>query len=774
MSGGPGVDGSEGWPSLARALDPGQVQSEVLRGYARADGDIPPSRGTYLLLRFPRTPAGEIDGRAAQAFLRELAISWGDSQTADGVYLNVGFTYSGIKALADASDVTSASLAAIGKPFEELVATMAARAEILGDSEASSPSGWEFSDGAARADGFGDLDAVVMLFLRSADGDVGRLTSRVLAVEAAAKERALAWLRKECESLAEDREHFGYVDGLVQPAIEGLPGPVEGYGKVDGKGEWRPIRAGELVLGLEDEAGPVAVSPLLEDGSFFVLRKLEQDVRSFHDYLALEAARLGRDDARPERLAAWLMGRDFDGKPLVGDGSPSFRYAPDPDGVGCPFGAHIRRVNPRDTSGRVAERSERHRLVRRSLMFTEDREGRFVSEGVSFGARLRADPSLVDERTRGMLFGCFVASLGRQFEVVQGSWLNGGESAPRRLFTRDPIAGANHSATADFLVPGHPPTVLRDVPQFTTTRGGAYFFVPGREVLRRLRGQPAELSPEAIAARSQSRWRRAPPSPSRAALSEVAQSVVNRGSSSGMRAGRVRREPELSVLRPGHSIRALLNRWRDNQSEVTEDQVIVVMAPLREGGRGAVEALLAERAAIDAALERVTCTHHRDGRGASIHHARFLITSRFYRFNAQESLDDEPDHVPLARGESVVPFLFFACWFDGSRDELLRGLAAQGADLPFSLCHGWPARPQDEPARFASKMCAHELPMLFAYRAYPASTLRIRRALTLRERFIHLVAELSSASPDDGAIAEFFRDWVADGAQPPSRAKREK
>ena len=79
-------------------------------------------------------------------------------------------------------------------------------------------------------------------------------------------------------------EHFGFADGLSQPIVEGgqdLPRP--GQGEPDGRGGWRPLRAGEFVLGYEDEEGvlpPSPAAPLGHNGTFMVWRKLRQDVES--------------------------------------------------------------------------------------------------------------------------------------------------------------------------------------------------------------------------------------------------------------------------------------------------------------------------------------------------------------------------------------------------------------------------------------------------------------------------------------------------------------
>jgi hypothetical protein len=88
--------------------------------------------------------------------------------------------------------------------------------------------------------------------------------------------------------------------------------------------KWRAIRAGEFLLGYENEGrtqpqGPP--EPLGPNGTFMVYRKLQQHVKRFKDHIAAEAARLKID---PELLQARIVGRWPDGTPLiVGDEQPT-------------------------------------------------------------------------------------------------------------------------------------------------------------------------------------------------------------------------------------------------------------------------------------------------------------------------------------------------------------------------------------------------------------------------------------------------------------------
>ena len=81
--------------------------------------------------------------------------------------------------------------------------------------------------------------------------------------------------------LPDSAEHFGFLDGFSQPNIEGLDhAPRTEQGALAGKGRWRPVRAGEFVLGYPDEENVLPDAPfpdeLAHNGSYLVLRRLRR------------------------------------------------------------------------------------------------------------------------------------------------------------------------------------------------------------------------------------------------------------------------------------------------------------------------------------------------------------------------------------------------------------------------------------------------------------------------------------------------------------------
>jgi deferrochelatase/peroxidase EfeB len=205
-------------------------------------------------------------------------------------------------------------------------------------------------------------------------------------------------------------------------------------------------------------------------------RRLQEHVAAFREFLRQHGGptRQGQD-----LLAAKLMGRWRSGAPLVlaperddpgladdPQRNNNFNYAKmDPHGYAVPLGAHIRRLNPRDT----AVNMQRHRLIRR---------------GATYGPPLPQGAS-EDGIDRGIAAFVLCASLVRQFEFAQNVWIN--DPNFKELGNeRDPIIGTQNG-TFDMTIPRRPiRKKITGLPAFTTLKGGAYFFLPGIRALRYL------------------------------------------------------------------------------------------------------------------------------------------------------------------------------------------------------------------------------------------------------------------------------------------------
>jgi len=420
---------------------------------------VPAITGRYEFLSF-RQPS---QGRAWLAGIIDKVAS--AQAVRDGVdserrWVSVAFTWPGLRALG----VDEASLATFPEEFRQ---GMVARSQVLGDTGINHPDRW--IGGLARP----DLHAIAILFARNAQE-----RQRVTAEHAAYLARTpgvdvLSTLDLDAiPPFDYARDHFGYRDRLSQPEIEGTGvDPTPGSGK--------PIKPGEFILGYPDEDGPPVGLPqpetLSRNGTYMAYRRLQEHVGGFRAFLRQH----GNTAAEQEWVAAKLMGRWRSGAPLVlapekddpalaadPQRNNNFNYAKmDPFGYAIPLGAHIRRMNPRDT----AVNMQRRRMIRR---------------GATYGPAL-PEGAPEDGIERGIAAFVVCASLVRQFEFAQNVWVND-PNFHELGNERDPIIG-NQDGTFDMTMPRRPVRKkITGLPAFTTVKGGAYFFLPGLTALRYL------------------------------------------------------------------------------------------------------------------------------------------------------------------------------------------------------------------------------------------------------------------------------------------------
>jgi len=172
------------------------------------------------------------------------------------------------------------------------------------------------------------------------------------------------------------------------------------------------------------------------------------------------------------------MGRLRDGRPLIQVLNPSaiasdrnqFDFEEDLLNQGCPFHAHIRKMNPRveASAGLNREFVVRNQVVRRSLIYpdrsaldaAERGEAKWPSEGV------------------GILFMAYMTSIVTQFETLHNSWSIDGDfpppnPLPGQVPQADPILWGGTGGSWAWRGIELPP-----VPTFVKRLGGQYFFVP--------------------------------------------------------------------------------------------------------------------------------------------------------------------------------------------------------------------------------------------------------------------------------------------------------
>lgn len=480
----------------AARIDTADVQGIVLRGY----GALAEAR--YWLLRFAKS--SDLGGWLRGLVGRITSAKGTLGQTA----INVGFTYPGLARF----HALSPALPGFPPVFVEGMHGgrddgTAHRNRILGDEGSGAPGSWRWGNTGSLP------DAVLMLFatnasaLRALEANEGG----ALSVAGIVNARSL-----EGVTLAGRKEHFGFRDGIAQPALRNGNPADDRPGVLALDREENTIAPGEILLGhrnayddlsegpiLSAAADPCGLLPPLEgapgslrhwghDGSYLVFRQLQQHVATFWQSIAATAKALGED---PVWLAARLIGRWPSGAPVVlcpDADDPTladhdaFGFAEtDSRGFTCPLGSHIRRANPRDGSLSAEPElartlANRHRLIRRARPY-----GVPLVDDLDARALLRAARWASDESSdRGLQFLCFNANLERQFELVQSAWLDNPRFAALRREV-DPLVGARAAGRGAFSLQGSPlARRLTGLPRFVETRGGAYFFVPGLRALR--------------------------------------------------------------------------------------------------------------------------------------------------------------------------------------------------------------------------------------------------------------------------------------------------
>lgn len=400
--------------------------------------------------------------------------------------LNFAFTFSGLRALG----LKDANLDNFTREFREGM-TSGHRQRLLGDFDGSAPDKWRW--GGPKNE---EVHILVMAF--------GATREIALNYADQLKQQYIVSGLKEVFfidglTLPYNKEHFGFRDGISQPTIEGTgrSGPPE-----------HNINTGEFLMGYKNEYNVYPDTPLLaaeqgetallpfdasgtgkrdlgRNGSYMVMRQLQEDVDGFWSFMNAKTA---NEDGTVNvdastKLAAKMMGRWPSGAPIVKfpDKDPggisdddNFLYMDhDKEGLKCPFGAHLRRTNPRDNfeDNGVKESlklTRRHRIIRRARLYGDP----YV------GSPLNHSP----DGEVGLVFTCFNADISRQYEFIQYTWANYPKF--KQLYNDpDPICGVRETAVPgteqNFTIPDSPVNkYVTGLKKFVHTRGGAYFFFP--------------------------------------------------------------------------------------------------------------------------------------------------------------------------------------------------------------------------------------------------------------------------------------------------------
>lgn len=469
------------------------VQGLIIKGY----GALP--HAVYLMLHF-NEPA------KAKEWIGNLEVTDAatSSKTIDTA-VNIAFTHEGLAQLGITPEISKT----FPREFEEGM-TKEYRQRILHDFGDSAPENWEW--GSAKDDM--PIHAVLMLFASDQ-----ATFDQLLAEQKTGLDNHQISITKELDTnmLPGNKEHFGFKDGIGQPVIKNAARNEAA------EHEANLIKPGEFVFGYINEYDKYIDSPLVppekdpdnilqpdkvnnkqkdlgRNGSMMVFRQLGQDVKKFWEFLdqASKEQQATNTSGSKEALGAKMVGRWMDGSPLT-----KCPYNPDPeyntfdkfgyadkdfDGFKCPVGSHIRRANPRDNLVRNSsgdpekDKKDSEKFMKRFRILRRGRPyGKPVSESFNPDDVLQSDDT---DSHRGIHFICFNTSIARQFELIQQTWINNPKF--EGLYDDpDPIAGDpgilpedKHGTT--FTEPARPlRKKVHGIPRFVTTRGGAYFFMPG-------------------------------------------------------------------------------------------------------------------------------------------------------------------------------------------------------------------------------------------------------------------------------------------------------
>ncbi|KAG8796495.1 hypothetical protein FRC12_021128 [Ceratobasidium sp. 428] len=208
-------------------------------------------------------------------------------------------------------------------------------------------------------------------------------------------------------------EHFGWEDGISNPAVIGVVEPLP---------DQRTVPPGTILLGTDQDLVPTR-PPWAVEGSFLVFRQLSQLVQEFHDFLDKNPVvspgldpQLGSELMGARLVGRWKSGAPIQVSPLADDPelakdkerNNNFIYPLDKGEEGqtaCPYAAHIRKTNPRndlfptdvdntDVSNPVAKLS-------------------ITRAGIPYGSEVTPSEALesLTEHERGLAFVCYQSVL---------------------------------------------------------------------------------------------------------------------------------------------------------------------------------------------------------------------------------------------------------------------------------------------------------------------------------------------------------------------------
>lgn len=444
-----------------------------------------------------------------------------DVNTLPAYKLNMGLTQTGLTKL-----ITLDNYETVLNDSSEFLDTFnsgaAAAAGIVGDTGTSDPQNWWQGDGWILPEPYSantpDLDLLLCIYAASPE-DRNALHKKLMKMMG--ENSAVLAFQKDSDPLdpVGQKIHFGYRDGISQPRINGFD---ETSPELDDRplvDSWHFII--NLAAGSSSFPPNYFAHPLLNNGSFGAFRVLSQDVERFENFINESG-----EDA--ELIAAKMCGRWRDGTPievsplkplhkhLLGQSlsseyqlnnfnyiSPSANQEPKPAPLGnhdfgkaCPYAAHVRRANPRDDPS-VSGNTD----INGNVIFAS--QNRVLRRARPYGPPYIPGSEIVENQDRGLI-GLFIgADIGAQFEFIMQKWItktgfSSKDNSPNKS-GYDPLFGSPDGDTEEFSYckegqdpenphPGDSTNyeIIGNLPQFITTKGGLYVFLPSITALQYL------------------------------------------------------------------------------------------------------------------------------------------------------------------------------------------------------------------------------------------------------------------------------------------------
>jgi Dyp-type peroxidase family len=470
-----------------------------------------------------------------------------DPQGMVATWLNIAFTYEGIKKLTSEEEASKFPETAfrVGLPL---------RSGLIGDPrdiEAEGhPNQWVVGGNSNNRSKYPDI----LLILASdtpayLEAEVNRLKSEILALPQPENNDAGKALEIIYEQMGATRpdlpghEHFGFKDGISQPGVRGrissaerdfltprAIAPDDPNASLYAKPGQPLIWPGQFVFGYNRQKPDSAIAPQLalppapdwtKNGSYLVVRRLRQDVPAFWKFVTEQAAKLsqkaGFSDMTPERLASLLVGRWPSGAPIMrspqsdneslGKDSLANNYflyvagTPEPPVVSIPdYPGDRFPASPGDALGNICPYFAHIRKVNPRDMATESGAGNktltrlILRRGIVFGSPMKdannPTPEELQEE-RGLMFLSYQTSIKEQFEFLMGTWVNQPDQPPPNPpgAGPDPIIGQQNQAgnrTRKFKLKGTDGSIEEiEAPiDWVIPTGGGYFFAPSISALR--------------------------------------------------------------------------------------------------------------------------------------------------------------------------------------------------------------------------------------------------------------------------------------------------